>query len=59
MALTCDMTKDCTGPVTHIDQKGYAYCEPHGVARRSSQPCRKLLPWELHKLQRGECLSRY
>lgn len=57
--LRCDMEDDCTKPVTHIDQKGYAYCEPHGIERRWYVPCRKLRPHELRKLQRGEALARY
>jgi hypothetical protein len=57
--LTCDMKKECAAPVTHIDQDGFAYCTPHGEQRRMYQPCRKLRPWELRKLQRGEPLAKY
>lgn len=57
--LTCDMTEGCTEPVTHIDNKGFAYCTDHGITRRDWCPCRKLRPWELRKLQRGEALARY
>lgn len=57
--LTCDMEDGCTAPVTHIDRKGYAYCTTHGLERRAWQPCRKLQPWELRRLQRGEALRRY
>lgn len=59
MPLTCDMTADCPKPVTHIDDKGNAYCTPHGEQRRSSRPCRKLHPNELAQLQRGEPIERY
>ncbi len=59
VALTCDMRADCTAPVTHIDTAGFAYCTPHGEQRRSSEPCRKLRPHELSRLQRGEPLARY
>lgn len=58
-ALCCDMKDDCAAPVTHIDNKGYAYCTQHGVERRSWRPCRKLRGWELRRLQRGEQLTRY
>lgn len=57
--LRCDMVHGCTEPVTHIDDKGYAYCTKHGEERRGYRPCRKLRGWELRKLQRGEALARY
>jgi hypothetical protein len=57
--LRCDMENDCESPVTHIDDKGYAYCETHGLQRRYYRPCRKLRPHEVKKLQRGEALARY
>ncbi len=59
VTLTCDMRKDCTAPVTHLDTAGFAYCTDHGLQRRQSEPCRKLRDWELRKLQRGETLARY
>jgi len=59
MTLQCDMVKDCAAPVTHLDRKGYAYCTPHGIERRGCQPCRKLRPWELRRLERGQPLARY
>jgi hypothetical protein len=57
--LKCDMNTECEAPVTHIDQDGFTYCTDHGIDRRSWQPCRKLRPHELRKLQRGEQLARY
>jgi hypothetical protein len=57
--LTCDMTDDCFEPVTYIDSSGYAYCTGHGLDRQTYEPCRKLRPHELHRLQRGEQLRRY
>jgi hypothetical protein len=59
MTLNCDGWCDKTGSVTHIDQAGFAYCTPCGERRRQSEPCRKLRPWELRKLERGEQLARY
>jgi hypothetical protein len=59
MPLKCDMTKDCSAAVTHLDRKGYVYCAPHGVDRRGAQPCRKLQPWELRRLEQGRPLARY
>ena len=59
MTLRCDMTDECEAPVSHIDQKGYAYCTEHGIERRSWMPCRRLQPHELHRLERGEPLARY
>ena len=57
--LTCDMERDCVSPVTMIDDKGYAYCEAHGLERRYWRPCRKLRPHELRRLLRGEQLKSY
>lgn len=59
LMLTCDMVKDCPNTVTHIDRKGYVYCTQHGIERLESQPCRKLRPHELKRLQRGGALTRY
>ena len=56
---TCDMTKDCKQPVTHLDTAGYVYCTAHGLERRSYEPCRKLRPFELRRLARGEQIQRY
>lgn len=57
--LHCDMERDCAEPVTHIDRKGYVYCTAHGAQRKLYQPCRKLRPFELKRLQTGESLRRY
>lgn len=57
--LVCDMTAGCDAPVTHIDEKGYAYCTAHGEQRRFSHRCRKLRPHELRRLQRGEPIASY
>lgn len=56
---TCDMTHDCTEPVTYIDQGGYVYCTPHGLQRQSYEPCRKMRPHEVNRIKRGEPLTRY
>lgn len=59
-ALTCDMQRDCTAPVTHIDEKGWAYCAVHGPERRASGiRCRKLTGPELKRLRAGLTLERY
>jgi len=47
--LSCDMERDCTAPVTHVDAKGYVYCERHAMRRKSSYGAprvRKLKPSE-------------
>jgi hypothetical protein len=59
ITLTCDMERDCTEPVTYIDDKGYAYCTAHGLDRQAWRSCRKLRPHELRRLQRGEQLAHY
>lgn len=56
---TCDMDRTCTAPVTHIDNKGYVYCATHGVERRDVRPCRKMRPFEVKRIMRGEPLARY
>lgn len=56
--LRCDMRSDCTAPVSMIDDRGFAYCAPHGVSRRGGGiRCRKLTPAELRKLERGEVIA--
>lgn len=59
ITITCDMVRDCAAPVTHIDDKGYVYCTPHGEQRQSFRPCRKLRPHELRQLERGEPIKEY
>ena len=57
--VQCDMNAECARPVAMIDTAGFAYCEPHGLQRRWNEPCRKLRPYELRKLFRGEQIERY
>lgn len=57
--LRCDMKKDCKEVVTHIDDKGYAYCRPHGIQRQSYRRCRMLTPGELKQLKAGKPLAAY
>jgi hypothetical protein len=57
--LRCDMTEACAAPITHIDRAGYIYCATHGQERQSYEPCRKLRPFELRRLARGEQVTRY
>lgn len=59
MPPTCDMTKDCTEPVTHLDESGFVYCTKHGIQRRSWKRCRKLRPHELRRIERGQQITRY
>lgn len=59
MKLSCDMERDCTNPVTYIDNKGFIYCTEHGIQRRNWCPCRKLRSYELKKLRRGEQIKKY
>lgn len=56
----CDGAQDCLEQATMIDKHGWVYCTDHGMARRSyDQPCRKLRPHELRRLQRGEQVRSY
>lgn len=59
MAPTCEMTTTCTEPVAMMDNKGFVYCAGHGMARRAYCPCRKLRSHELHKIARGETITKY
>lgn len=57
--LHCDMAGECSEPVTHIDEKGYVFCKPHGLIRKHTHRCRQLKPKE-QKLLRGSMpLERY
>lgn len=58
LRLKCAMTA-CTKDVTHIDDHGFIYCTGHGEARKAYRKCRKLRPYELNRLKRGEQLTRY
>lgn len=51
--LCCDGEKGCTGDVTHIDHKGWAYCTEHGLHFKRSRPCRKLTKREITTLLEG------
>lgn len=58
--LTCDMSRDCTAPVTHLEEKGYIYCTAHAADRRTyGHRCRKLRPHEIKRLEGGGVLARY
>lgn len=57
--LQCDMKRDCKQVVTHIDDKGFVYCHPHGVQRKGYRPCRMLMPKELEQLKAGMPLASY
>jgi hypothetical protein len=58
--LKCQMTKECTEDVTHVDEKGFIYCACHGYNRRvSGRKCRKLTKKELKTLIAGIPLERY
>jgi len=58
--LSCDMTADCERPITHLDEKGYIYCTPHGESRRGGGiRCRKLRPYELRRLEAGQQVRSY
>lgn len=57
--LQCDMTADCRSTITMLDDKGFVYCEGHGMSRRGWRPCRHLRQHELNRLNRGESIARY
>jgi len=55
--LRCDMSKDCAQAVTHIDEKGFAYCAAHGAERKAYRHCRALRPYELRRLEAGKTID--
>lgn len=59
--LTCDMGHGCADPVTMIDRKGFIYCTGHGESRKTwgTAGCRKLRPYELNRLLKGQQLAKY
>lgn len=56
---TCEMTKTCSQPVTMIDSSGFVYCSAHGLSRQGWRLCRKLRPYEIRRLERGDSLTKY
>ena len=58
--LKCDGLSACGAKVTHIDEKGFVYCQSCGLRRKQSQiRCRKLKSSELKSLENGKSLERY
>ncbi len=59
--LQCDMTKECAETIAYISEKGFIYCHTHGLRRKAAQyeRLRKLRPWELRMLEKGEALPSY
>ena len=56
----CDGKAGCTTAATWLDNKGYAYCEPHGRDRRAGgTPARPLRAWEVRVLNAGHPLQSY
>lgn len=58
--LKCAMgLGECSGEVTHIDDKGYVYCTGHGERRRCDgvRKCRALRPAEITKLTIGQTIK--
>lgn len=57
--VKCDMVKDCAKPVSHIDSKGYVYCDTHGLQRKIYAKCRKLKAKELETLKQNKPIAKY
>lgn len=50
----------CLSEATHLDQKGFIYCERCGRWRkRSGYRVRKMRPHELRRIERGELIASY
>ena len=56
-SLSCDMREDCTNDVTHIGNKGYAYCTAHSKWRKGFESTRKMTKAEIKKLEAGQTIS--
>jgi hypothetical protein len=54
--LKCDMHNECGAQVTHFDEKGFAYCRDHGIARKSPHRCRQLSTGERKALEAGAAI---
>ena len=60
LRIRCVMTEDCQEKVTHIDQRGFVYCEHHGLRRRASgTPCRKMTGKEIKFIYAGQLIKGY
>jgi len=57
--LYCDMRDGCLNPVTHIGERGWAYCATHAPWRRGYERTRRLLVSERKQLERGEPLASF
>lgn len=58
--VRCEMTATCGREATMIEEKGWVYCDHHGLERRSyGHRVRKLRAYELNRLRRGEQVKRY
>lgn len=58
--LQCEMSKECHEPVTHIEEKGFIYCEGHARTRRQyGRHARKMRTWELKLIHAGFPLPSY
>lgn len=55
----CDMTSDCKHAVSHIGEKGFAYCAEHASHRKGWERCRKMRKWEIDLLKQGKPLPSY
>lgn len=49
----------CESEVTHIDSKGFVYCEYCGKVRKLYSQARRLQPRELKLLWEGKPLEKY
>jgi hypothetical protein len=54
--IQCEMSDDCKQSATHIEDKGWVYCQEHGEQRRGIHRVRKMRPWELRLIEAGKCL---
>ena len=58
---TCEMTRECEEPLTHLDESGFVYCHQHGVKRQQGgwKRCRKMRPYEINRIYAGKQIQRY
>ena len=55
--LPCAYKDGCECPVSHIDNKGYIYCDAHGSERNRYVPCRQMTKQEVETLRQGKGIA--
>ena len=57
--IACEMENDCENSPTHIDEKGFIYCQRHGDQRKQTMRCRRMTLKEMRTILKGEPITSY